>query len=226
MEKIIHVITIFYTLGAPLYFGVQDKPGPMFIALLGGVIVLIFLNLGKFKKWRLTPTGLEAELREIADEAYATLDNLKDLAVDLADPIITFITMQNRIIQYIPLDGKIEMVNEISSTLKKFHIDDKKINATRKMFDAALIVDHIKRINQQVEQIEAISGDVKSQILLLSEHKNMYEAVKLRKGEIEHIFEKNTIINNPELHKFIKDLDYYIEEKNIRRPEIWGIEKE
>ncbi|CAF1850276.1 hypothetical protein [Bacillus subtilis] len=69
-----------------LIFGFMGKPTEMGIAALTGAVASAFINLEKFSSFK--GAGFEAELRKVENvvsEAYATLNNLKQVAKPLLE---------------------------------------------------------------------------------------------------------------------------------------------
>lgn len=62
-------------------FGFMGKSVEMGLEIVAGAIAGAFLNLDKFE--RFSGAGFEAELRKAVEDAYATLDNLKEVTKPL-----------------------------------------------------------------------------------------------------------------------------------------------
>lgn len=73
--------TIATIIGPALVFGFMGKTVEMGLAIVAGGVAGAFLNLDKFE--RFSGAGFEAELKKAVEEAYATVNNLKDVAKPL-----------------------------------------------------------------------------------------------------------------------------------------------
>ena len=81
----------------------------------------------KFSRFKGTfkGVGLEAELKTAVDEAYAAIEQLKELGLSLSSPIVDELAISGRMLQYIHLKYKLERVAKIADTLKKLVKDMK-----------------------------------------------------------------------------------------------------
>lgn len=136
-----------YVLVFSIVFGLMHRPAEMGLATATGLLLFAVLHLDKFESFK--GAGFEAKMRraeEAANEAYATIDKLRDLAVSLADPSVVSITMQGRMLQYIPIVGKFEQISEIENALRRLGIDDQTIRSATAFFYDAIERDHHRRI--------------------------------------------------------------------------------
>jgi len=77
-----------------LLFGLMGKIAEMGIALAAGALSACFLNLDKLQRFK--GAGIELELREAVEEAYATIENLKVIAEPLIVSATKSVTWGNR----------------------------------------------------------------------------------------------------------------------------------
>ncbi|GLX68324.1 hypothetical protein [Paenibacillus glycanilyticus] len=77
-----------------LIFGAFGKTAEMGLSLLVGAVAGAFLNLDKFAEFK--GGGFEAKLKEAVHEAYATIDNMKEVARPLIITMISNLTFANR----------------------------------------------------------------------------------------------------------------------------------
>ena len=61
-------------------------------------IALFFANLDKFSRFK--GGGIEAELRTAVTEAYAAIDQLKELGLSLTSPIVDELAVSGRMLQW------------------------------------------------------------------------------------------------------------------------------
>ena len=74
----------------PILLGIFRSPKEMGIAVLAIGLALFFSNIDKFSRFKGTfkGVGLEAELKTVVDEAYAAIEQLKELGLSLSSPIV------------------------------------------------------------------------------------------------------------------------------------------
>ncbi len=111
-EKLIIALVVL-----PAVFGIFKGAKEMTVIAGAIAVALFFANLDKFSYFK--GGGVEARLKEAVDEAYAALEELKDLGLALSSPIVDELALSGRMMQYMPLKYKLERVEEISQTLKK-----------------------------------------------------------------------------------------------------------
>lgn len=88
------ILTILLIFVPTIYFGYMGQTVEMGLAIVAGAVTSAFINLDKFE--RFSGAGFEAELRKAVSEAYATLDNLKEVSKPLMKVTLTNLTYANR----------------------------------------------------------------------------------------------------------------------------------
>lgn len=73
-----HLVMFTALLGLPTWFGHRGSATEMAAAVLPGTLGLIFLNLDRFKSFK--APGIEAELKDAVQTAYATVNQMKQVA--------------------------------------------------------------------------------------------------------------------------------------------------
>jgi len=169
---------------------------------------------------RFKAPGFEAEMREKIDEAYATLDHLRKLAVDVVEPLLTLLAMQNRMLQYIPQQSKIEIKNEIVQSLEQLEVSRSKIQEATKFFDAVLIQDHLRRLSNLASKSNDIEESVKDSLKETADISSSDKLVNVDLNEISGLL-GNSIEGNSEIREAFLDLEYYLTKRRLRRPEKW-----
>lgn len=86
-----HFLSLLCIMGPSFYFGFNKQPAEMGLALAAGVLCVVFLNLDKFQSFSAGADGIQAELRKAVEEAYATVEELRELAKSFVS--ITFINL-------------------------------------------------------------------------------------------------------------------------------------
>jgi hypothetical protein len=89
------ILSLSFIILPVVIFGILDQSDNMAIGLTAGLACAIFLNMDKFKSFRIGE--LEAELKDAIEEANATITQLKDMAEPLMDYTLANITRGSRI---------------------------------------------------------------------------------------------------------------------------------
>ena len=144
MLEVFHYILILILIVIPTYFGYKKCPKEMFLSILSISLALSFLNINKITRFK--GGGIEVEMREVVDKAYAAIEELKNLSLALSDPIISTTITSDRSFQYIHLKYKIEQIIKIEETLKKLGATDKEIHNTTSLFWGEINSEHLKRL--------------------------------------------------------------------------------
>lgn len=114
-----------------LYFGYMGQTVEMGLSIVAGAVAGAFINLDKFE--RFSGAGFEAELRKAVNEAYATLDNLKDVTKPLMMVTISNLTYANRFggMDFIEKHEYKEAIEKIAKSLE---INDDNLKITFETF--------------------------------------------------------------------------------------------
>lgn len=94
MEKFINIIGFTLLIISIFVFGLKGMSVEMGISVTASSIFLAFANLNKFAKFK--GAGFEAELKQVVDEANATIENLKEVAKPLIQTNLVTLTKAGR----------------------------------------------------------------------------------------------------------------------------------
>ena len=94
MNKIIKLIGFVLIILSVFVFGLKGQSTEMGIAVIASSIFLAFANLDKFAKFK--GAGFEAELRAVVDDANASIEQLRAVAIPLAIVNLQFLVRNNR----------------------------------------------------------------------------------------------------------------------------------
>lgn len=129
LEKVTKFIkSAFYIiliLGPSMYFGINKMPTEMGIAVVASALVLAFINMEKFEFFK--GAGFEAKLREVekaTDEAYATIETLKEVSLPIITEVLRSMNYSNRFNDtYVNLKGKMETNDKLDEVVKLLNLD-------------------------------------------------------------------------------------------------------
>lgn len=116
------VISISFIILPIIVFGILDQSDNMAIGLTAGLACALFINIDKFKSFRIG--ALEAELKDAIKEANATITQLKDMAEPLMDYTLANITRGDRIMG-VNAEDKDRFYKKIIKNYKDFDIKSK-----------------------------------------------------------------------------------------------------
>lgn len=217
IKDILFVISIIAVITIATLMGFNGMRVEMGIIIGLGIAIWFFLTIEKFDYFK--GAGIEAKLNKAVNDANATIEELRELAVSLAEPTLTLITMENRMLEYIPLGSKIQMKEEIVNSLKKLNVADSKIQETTKFMDNTIINDHLQKIkyffeNKKIDK--QIQKDYEEKFLV---YESLTKHDILHKKLTEFLKERNLM--DETISSYLEDLKYFIEHKKLRRPEDW-----
>lgn len=200
----------------PILLGIFRSPKEMGIAVLAIGLALVFSNIDKFSRFKGTfkGAGLEAELKTAVDEAYAAIEQLKELGLSLSSPIVDELAISGRMLQYIHLKYKLERVAKIADTLKKLGASQEEIDKACSTIYERVTDDHIRRILHSLKS----SNPGKEELF---EGINDGKMDDWDKGKIETFIRENNLNKSEDTDEWLLDLDYFVKQRKLRREDKW-----
>ncbi len=158
-----------------------------------------------------------AEKNRIAGEKLATLDEaidqIKKLALALSNPTASSLAIRG-MLQYLHLKYKIEKIENIRGSLQELDISEKEIDQALNVFTSRVFADHMKRIlihlNKKLPEEKKLFTEIKD----INAHDWDLERVNKAISE-------NEIELEGELKEAIFDLEFYKDNKKLRRESKW-----
>jgi hypothetical protein len=111
-------------MGPSLLFGYLGKPTEMGLAIAAGALTVMFLNLDKFQSF--SAAGVQAELKKTVEQAYATIEQIKEIITPFIWSSITNLTYQNRW-AVMPKNDEIKYTKQIENLINSLEINDPEI---------------------------------------------------------------------------------------------------
>jgi DNA-directed RNA polymerase subunit F len=108
-----------------LYFGYIGKAAEMGLAIAAGALTVMFLNLDKFQSF--SAAGVQAELKKTVEEAYATIEQIKEIITPFIWSSITNLTYQNRWAG-MPVNEEVKYTKQLESLISSLGIDDPEVS--------------------------------------------------------------------------------------------------
>ncbi len=209
---VLTIILMVFLVVIPPIFGFMKMPTEMGISILPIAVALFFLNLDKFKRFK--GAGIEAQMQDAVNKTYAALEQLKDLAIVLAEPIVDTLAVSGKQFQYIHLKYKLENVAKISDALRKLGASETEINKACEIIYKRIISDHVRVILNFLKKENADKGD------LFSEDEQ-WDLVEWNNVKIEKFVKDHALVLNNDAIEWIKDLEYFLANKKLRREDNW-----
>lgn len=123
------IFSIICILVPSICFGILGKPTEMGLSILAGSLTIAFTNIDKFQKVK--GGGFEAELKKVdvvVKEAYATIDNLREISKPLTKSVTLLLTYYNRWSGIHPKEEN-ELIKNINDIVETMSIKDEEIDA-------------------------------------------------------------------------------------------------
>ena len=196
----------------PILLGIFRSPKEMGIAVAAIGLALFFTNIDKFSRFK--GAGFEAELKTAVDETYAAIEQLKELGLSLSAPIVDELAISGRMMQYMHLKYKLDRVAEIANTLEKLGASQKEIDDVCSTIYNRVTNDHIRRILYSLKTVNL-------------DKENLFEGINdgkmdgWDKAKIEGFIKEHELIKNEDTDEWFRDLDYFLEKKQLRRKDKW-----
>lgn len=215
LNAILVTLVLLYTLASSFYFGYLGKTTEMAWTLVFGLLFLAVLNIGTISRFYVKFFGLEAKIEranKVIEKAYATASQVNELAKVMAAFSINSLATANRF-----TDGSIAeqhiLKQRVEEICKSLEIQDPAIDQANALFFQNHVHDHIGAIhhlarkqNQSKEMEDFFAG--------LAKNPDFSSA-----KEIEEHLVSLKVEMTPQLKAALADLDYYITNKKLRRPD-------
>ena len=211
--KVIRIFAWLYIFIVPIVFGVMDKPAVMTASILTGCLILAFAYLDKIESFK--GAGFEAKLRDAVNEAYATIEKLRDIAVKLSEPIVFEITMHQRMLQYVKLKYRYEQLKGIEASLQDLGVSKEEIEKTTEFFYETFREDHVKKV------VYAVLADDKAPEELKKELEKYKEEDVPEEFKIADAVASYKYTPSSKVIELIKDSEHFDKEKTFRRIDTW-----
>jgi hypothetical protein len=209
---VINIIVVASLIITAIIFGINNLATEMGLIIAAHGVALFFLNLEKFKKFK--GAGIEAEMKEVVSKAYAAIEDLKDLGLTLADPIVTELTISGNMMQYLHLKYKLEFVEKIRISLQKLHATENEIEQATNIIYKDVEKRHMQRILGNLKAANT------NKIELFTDLDN-WKFREWNYEKIEKFITDNTLLVNDAVSDYLEDFKYFITNRTLRREDEW-----
>ena len=124
----------------------------MGIAVAASCVFLAFANLDKFTKFK--GAGFEDELRDVVNEANATINEIKELAKPLIRTNFEILAQANRM-QGSNFDKTHDLFDQLQLLQNKFQLDDSQIEKSKRSYIVIHAWDMVYEIIDDVRSLES-----------------------------------------------------------------------
>lgn len=216
MKTVFRILIFFIPFIPSLIFGYLEKDSAMSISAGIGIIILIFINIDKFKKFK--GIGIEAELKEIITEGQETIKEMRSLALKLVDPILTIVAIYNKM-QHLDVEYQFETRDNVIKALKELKTNKSEIDKAVKFFNDYFTLIHANVVYYRVIENPTLKKHSENTL------KGLKPTIEDKPEKSWKLIEKLNSIQEelpPEIIEKLKDFEYFLENKKLRKPENWG----
>lgn len=209
INRVISLIFILLMIVSSIHMAYEGKELAATISIVAFSFGLVFLNLDKFSKFK--GAGFEAELRlkDAVTDAYAAIDELKKVALNVAEPTISLLAVSGPF-QYLPLKYKLEYANKISKTLQELNVSEEETELVLSSLYDRVEEEHkrkiLVRLNKELDDDSKIFSTI--------------DDLKLEDWEINQVI-KIAEENNIDVSAELADYKFFIKNKTLRNPDDW-----
>lgn len=213
----------FYSLAVTLiaifvYLLLQGRDG-QFLALLAAFMCLVAARFDDIAKFKLSKDGLEGEMRQVLDEAKATLEQLHSVAETQSRMILWSMQAHGRWGGF-DFDSQTEMRETVVANLRALGVSQAKIDAVLSVEHPYIDFDHASFVTNAVD---TTSFNVDTTAAW-----NEFFSPDIRKGfgcqpspdELEAFLAKWNLITG-EVNERLTDYRHYLATRTHRRPDAW-----
>jgi hypothetical protein len=209
-QKLILVLVV-----VPIIFGIfrSWKEMACTAAVIG--IALVFANLHKIALIKGAGGGIEVELKTAVREAYAAIEQLKELGLSLSSPIVDELALSGKPLSYIHLKYKLEQAAKISETLKKLGASTKEIDEITAPLYQRVTETHFGHILSSLQQ-----SNTDKEAIFRGWHQ--WKLSEWNMNRLEDFIKDNALNRSGETQESIKDLEYFQKNRKLRREDRFG----
>jgi hypothetical protein len=211
------IVSVLLVLLPALYFGYVGKSVEMGLAIVAGIAAGLFLNIERIKAFKAGPSGVEAELKEVLEEAYATMANLKALARPLLLSTLDVLTRGGRWgwgASASPM--KHRLVRELEEVAEALALDDPEIQEARAGFYRYQTRDRYRRFMNKMIEDKQPDTEIRDGLKALCSYGSSDFPGE---AKIEELLGDLYETLEPDHIELLEDYLYYKEHHSLRREE-------
>lgn len=224
MKFALTIIAII-VLGFSVWFGLLEDYRPMGVTFVAFVLLLLCANLDRIKWFKIGQSGVEAETREVIEEAKSTIKELQSLSKIMATTTLGLVKRTGRWGGY-SYDEKEEVKESTLKVLREIGVSEEEIEKVVSEskwhefveFDYALSI-----LGGSRAWPPDLPEDLRREWI---EFRRKFGFNNIAKPEdLTEFLDKYGLLSD-EAKELIKDYEYYIKHRKQRRPQVWSKREE
>lgn len=209
-KNVLKVITTIVIIIVPaLVFGYMGKTVEMGLMIVASAITVTFLNIDQVQHFK--GAGFEAEMKKAVDEAYATIEALKEVSKPTIVATLNEINWSGRF-GGLDIKQKHILKNDIECVINKFEFKDKQITDALEEFYRYNTWDFLNNFIKEIVENPQVTDEQSNNLRLTLNYKSNNFLSKEHILDIIKIDEKN--LKTDELKK-LNDYLYYKEKHEL-----------
>lgn len=208
------VIVALIVLAFTLWAGMKSMYAFMAIAFLCFIGLLFFANLDQIEKFSASRSGFEATTRVIK-EAESTIEELRQLAKLVSATTLSMVQRTGRFGTGFDRKEQEEIRDSLLDYLTKLKISQEEQAQSLSEWHSWVCRDYVDMIISSVEVPRELYDNAEIKELQSIERNSLPPPSK-----IEEILSKYSLMKD-ETRELIQDYQYYLKNKQHRRPKVW-----
>jgi len=208
LKQIISVILIIIP---AFFFGYSGKTTEMALMIVASSITVAFMNMDKVQRFK--GAGFEAEMKKAVEEAYATIENLKEISIPLIVSTLNTIIYSGRW-GGLGVEQTHYLKDDIESLVKTLKIKDAKVNEAIEDFYRQHTWDMFQYFTSEYIKGKSNDNELNKRLNVICDRKS--DKYPSKKDILNTLGITDNELTEPEIEK-LNDYLYYTEYRRLRR---------
>lgn len=206
MIKNITVIAIM--LIPSIFFGMAGKTTEMGLAIISSSITCAFIHIDKIQKFK--GAGFEAEMKKVVDEAYVTINALREFSIPLIKATMNSLNYGNRF-GGLNIKERVLMKEQIENMVHNFNLTNDEIENTFEDFRHLHLYDHFQEFKDSILKNNNQNKSLREKLESISRMEKDYPT----KEFIDKILRDENIDISQEQEQKLKSYLFYLENNKL-----------
>jgi hypothetical protein len=208
LRQIISVIVIIIP---AIIFGWIGKTTEMGLMIVAGSITAAFLNINSIQRFK--GAGFEAEMKKAVEEAYATIDNLKEMSIPLIVSTLNTVIYSGRW-GGLGINQTHNIKDDIEFLVRKLEIKDEKVKETIEDFYRQHTWDVFQYFTSEYLKGKSNVNELSKKLNEICDRK--YSIYPSKEDILKILGISESDLSEVEIEK-LKDYLYYKQNRKLRR---------
>lgn len=156
-----------------------------------------------------------AEVDAAIQKSYAAIEELRELAVIVTDPIIDTLALTGQLSHSLSLDYKLRHLHNIRDVLRKLGVEEEQIKSIGSIFIVMCLLQHIDAV---ADELIRLNPDFS----YLKENRGRWFVPTARqRATFDNMIAKNNLKVDGEVEEALLDLEHFDKTNKLRRPQKW-----